>query len=665
MNRKEEEKILNEKLEIIRRQISALEREYNDLYSYTISRREDLRQERSNLKFNEVSSELKKINKKISQCNAINTKIKKLKISERSPYFACVNFDDDTFYLGKLGVKDESGLVVINDWRAPVANLYYNFETGPAFYMTPENEKIEGIIKNKKQYKIEKSNLVYCFETKVEVVDEILQRTLAENSSEHMKTIVASIQKEQNKIIRESSDKTIIVQGVAGSGKTSIALHRLAYLLYNNKDAKNKKTYILSPNKVFSNYISTVLPELGEKKSQDISLDEILNETFGDLISFSSKFEDVENFLKNEKKFELHKRKTSYDFYTNLKNYLASYFENIIEFKDVTIKKSSFEKEKIEKVFENTTGKTFFDKINQTANVLIDLINIQTPLSFGEENSIKHLLTLKLLAGIDKNHKNILSIYKNFLKSQNITLNGNKLSFDDAVNLLFIKNYIFGADKKLNAVHLVIDELQDYSPVALDVISQTFDCTKTALGDLYQKIDGTPDDNYPKIASQILNSDGEIYYLTKVYRSTKEIAQFSSDILEIKDIHFVSRAGEMVEINKTNNLEADLQNQIEKLKEKYKNIAVITKTYAQSCEIAKKLGIKIISPISQRYKTGVITTPAYLAKGLEFDAVIILDASESNYNSSLDAQQLYVAATRPLHKLIVNYSGELTHFIKK
>ena len=665
MNKKEEEKILNEKLQIIREQIAQLEEEYKEIYDYTITRREDLRQERSSLKFDEVSSELKRINKKISKCNAINTKIKKLKISEKSPYFACVNFDDENFYLGKLGVKDENGLVIINDWRAPIANLYYDFEIGPAFYMTPENKKIEGIIKNKKQYKIEKSKLIYCFETNVDVVDEILQQALAENSSQHMKTIVASIQKEQNKIIREEKNKTIIVQGVAGSGKTSIALHRLAYLLYNNKEFKNKKTFILSPNKVFSNYISTVLPELGEKKSQDLSMEEILNETFGNLIPHNSKYQDIELFLKNDKAFEYHNKITSLNFYLNLKTFLNSYFSNSLTFKDLKIKNSVFEKEKIEKFYNNLKCETLFEKIEQTADYLLGFIEIKTPLNSYEENSVKSFIILKLLKCIDKKDKNIISVYKKFLHTQNITRINKTFSFDDAINLLYIKNYIFGADKKLNAVHLVIDELQDYSPVALAIIKQIFNCTITALGDLYQKIDGSLDFETPKIANELLNGNGNVFNLKTVYRSTKQIAEFSSKILNITDTNFVNRNGKAVVINKLTSPVLEIQKQLDELKKSYKNIAVITKTHAQSCEIAKNLGIKIISPISQKYKTGIITTPAYLAKGLEFDAVIIADASENIYKTDLDAQQLYVASTRALHELIINYNDKLTPFIKK
>lgn len=660
-----DEKILDEKLEIIRRQIEQLEKEYKLAYDYTISRREDLRQERSSLKFNEVSSELKKINKNILRCNAINSKIKKLKISERSPYFASVKFDGEEYFFGKLGVKDEIGQVVINDWRAPIASLYYDFETGPAFYTTPGFGKIEGVIENKKQYKIENSKLVYSFETNVDVVDEILQRTLAENSSDKMKTIVSTIQKEQNKIIRENAGSTLVVQGVAGSGKTSIALHRVAYLLYNNKEFKNKKAFIFSPNKVFSNYISTVLPELGEKKASDTSLEQILNETFGDLVSFRSKFEDIEKFFKDEKYYEDHKIKTSLNFYFSLKEFLNRYFENKITFKTIKIKNLTFEKEKLDEIFTKKFSGTLSEKVEFLTNYLLEFVNIKTPLTADEENSIRHFVFLKILTFISASDKNILKIYSKFLKTQNLSLNKAKLSFDDAVNLLYIKNYIFGAEKKQSAMHLVIDELQDYSPVALDLISQIFDCPKTALGDLYQTVDGELNEKMPEVASEILKSTSEPVKLSTVYRSTKQIAQFASEILNIKNIKFVSRNGSNVQIRKTSNLSSAISSEIENLKQNYKNIAVITKTLKQAADISRQLNIKLLSPVSKRFKTGVIATPAYLSKGLEFDAVIVANASSENYKTELDRQNLYVACTRALHELIILHEKSLTKFIKK
>lgn len=665
MNRKEEEKILDEKLEIIRRQIASLEEEYKDLYNSTIEKRENLREERSSLKYNDVSSELKRINKYISKCNHINTKIKKLRISEKVPYFSCVKFSGDEFYFGKLGVKDENGLVIINDWRAPVASLYYDFETGPAYFLTPEGRKIEGIIENKKQYKIENSKLIYCFETNVEVVDEILQRTLAENSSSHMKTIVASIQKEQNKIIREPADKSIVVQGVAGSGKTSIALHRIAYLLYNNKEFKNKKVFILSPNKVFSNYISTVLPELGERKAEDISMEEILNETFGNLIPFSTKFSDIEAFLKNENLYNQHKIKISNQFYLDLKEFLKNYFVEAVKFKDLKIKNTVFEKDHLINLFNEKTDCSLFNQFEFLSNYIISLLNVKKPLTYDEENSLKPFIIAKLLKNVSADKKNIIKIYKEFLKTKGLTTRkGRKFSYDDAINLLFVKNYVFGPDKK-DAVHLVIDELQDLSPVCLDVINQIFNCTKTSLGDVYQKVDGSVDENLPKIASEILNANEEPIVLKTIYRSSKQIAEFSSNILNLKDVTLINRNGDDVEIVKTQNLNQTLSTQIEALKKKYKNIAVITKTFAEAYAISKAIGIKLISPISQRYKTGVVTTPAYLAKGLEFDAVIIANANSLNFATELDRQQLYVGCTRALHKLIINHSDKLTKFIRQ
>lgn len=671
MNKNNEEKILKSKIELIDNEQNKLQNQYNLLYEETINKRNELEKMRSSLKINEVDSELRKINRGISKCNKVNKSIQKLKILRKSPYFAYVKFNNEDYYIGKFGFQNKSnGKIEIFDWRAPVSSLFYDFEVGKAFYIVPGIAKIEGEIQNKKQYKIVNSNLVYCFETNINIEDEILQKTLAENSSESMKTIVASIQKEQNAIIRIPKDESIIVQGVAGSGKTSIALHRIAYLLYNNKkDMQSNNVLIFSPNKVFSSFISSVLPELGEKTTKETTFEELLNENFEGLVNFITRFENQELILKNNEIYKTHKIKTSLDFYNKLKTFLNDFLTKSFQAKAIKIKKGEFSKEQVIEFFSQARGNDFDEKIDSVASFVISILNVQSPLNFRQENSFKDILKSKLRSCLSKNAKNIVEIYNKFLKKnkmKGINIKG-KISFDDAVNLLYIKNFIYGTRPSPEITHVVIDEVQDYSPTALSIIAKTYPCTKTVLGDLSQTIDNENFNNYLEYAGSILNCENNVAILKTNYRSTCQIEEFSKLILGEKSESLIKRSGDDVSIIKTceNSLFETLAKQIENLQKKYNSIAIITKNLKQAFEISKSLNINLISPKSKRFKSGVVATPAYLSKGLEFDAVIVCDASEKNFSTNLDKQQLYVACSRPLHSLTIIYTDKLTKFIKQ
>lgn len=671
MNKIEEQRILDDKLSVIKNEITKLQNDYNSFYADTISKRDQLEKTRSSLKINEVKSELRKINHGISKCNRIDKKIRILNILKKSPYFAYVKFNGEDYYIGKFGFQNPtSGELEIFDWRAPISSLFYDFEVGNAFYVVPGIARIDGKIENKKQYKIEKSKLIYCFETNINIEDEILQKTLAENSSESMKTIVASIQKEQNAIIRCPKDQSIIVQGVAGSGKTSIALHRIAYLLYNNKkEMKSNNVLIFSPNKVFSSFISSVLPELGEKQAKETTFEQLLNESFKDIFNYNSKSESQELILKDENNFILYKTKTSLDFYNKLNVFLNSTLNKAFNAKNIKIKGLEFDSQQISELFKESKGRDFDEKIESVATYLLDYINIQSPLNFRQENTTLDILKSKLRACLSGDTKNIVELYNKFLKKNKLAAisTSKKVSYEDAINLLYVKNFIFGVRPNPEITHIVIDEVQDYSPAALSVIEKNYPCTKTVLGDYNQTIDGDEPNNYLEFANEILDCKNNIAILKTNYRSSLQIEKFSKSILNMESESSIKRNGDDVSIIKTSEKELfeTIKNKIAQLKQKFNSVAVITKNLKQAYEIAKNLNISLISPKSNRFKTGVVATPAYLSKGLEFDAVIVCDANENNFKSKLDARQLYVACSRPLHSLTIIHTQKLTPFIKK
>lgn len=593
------------------------------------------------------------------------------KAALKSPYFGSIDFDSNeegflSYKIGLKGIKEDTKIYVV-DWRAPFSELYYNFDVGYGEYFTGEN-LVTGNIKSKKQYKIENGKMIFCIESDIKIDDQVLQEVLAKTTSEKMKNIVSTIQKEQNAIIRKETSKNLIVQGVAGSGKTSIALHRIAYLLYKNRRTlQSSSILIISPNKFFSDYISNVLPELGEQNIAETVMDQILKEELNIKERIETKSEQVERLLNDEFEIKICGIKNSMQFCNDIQKFCNDFFnetfipsdvfyENFLICDAQTLKEMYLEKYK---------SRPVYLKINWIKDYLFYKAK-EFDLKYSKNAIEKDLKPMfKCL--------NIFSAYQTFLKEYyHLDFNQNKtIKFEDAIALLYIKQYIYGYTTFNNIKHLLIDEFQDYSPLNYKIINNMFPCIKTILGDVSQDVSGTQ----TKILENLKNLDStesEVITLNKSYRSTYEISSFANEIINRKNVDIVNRHGKNVQIVKYNsNMQIIdfINNCLNEFKNSnFKTIGILTKSIKQCEEINNILQNKIkythLTINTTQFQEGVMLAPTFLVKGLEFDAVIVLDADDENFKTEIDKQALYVACTRAMHDLKILFKNNLTKFIK-
>ncbi len=592
------------------------------------------------------------------------------KASLKSPYFGAIDFDSNeegflSYKIGLKGIKDGSTIYVV-DWRAPFSELYYNYDVGYGEYHTGLN-KVTGNIKSKKQYKIENGKIIFCIESDIKIDDQILQEVLAKTASEKMKNIVSTIQKEQNAIIRKETSNNLIVQGVAGSGKTSIALHRIAYLLYKHrKTLSSSSVLIISPNKFFSDYISNVLPELGEQNIAETVMDQILKEELSIKEKIETKSEQVERLLGDQFAIKICEIKNSMQFCEDIENFCNQYFDEIFNPTDIVYENFL--------ICDKETLKDMFVNKYKNRPVYLKLNWIKDYVSFKAQE-----FELKLnKSTLDKFFKpmfgqlNINNVYNEFLKRYyNLSfVKSTKINFEDAISLLFIKQYIYGHTTFNKIQHLLIDEFQDYSPLNYKLINNMFPCVKTILGDIGQDVSGTKTkilDNFNKLDSR----ESELITLNKSYRSSYEITTFANKIINRTNVDVVNRHGKNVQIVKYNNIEQKLnyiKRSVEELKnEDFKTIGILTKSIKLAQELndvlKDKLNYNYLTIDTTQFKDGVMLAPTFLVKGLEFDAVIVVDADDENFKTEIDKQALYVACTRAMHELRILYCGNLTKFI--
>lgn len=571
-----------------------------------------------------------------------------------SPYFGRVDFKEsgdessNSFYIGVNNLtKNGKELPLVCDWRAPVSSLFYDFEIGKASYES-EGGLFEGEISVKRQYKIEDGELKSAFNSSLNIGDEILKGVLSGNASSKMKTIITSIQKEQNKIIRTNITKNLLVQGVAGSGKTSIALHRIAYLLYNKKNLKAEDVLILSPNKIFSEYISDVLPELGEENVPQISFYEFAKDIIKDFkISVQKREQNIEDICNDISNLNVVAYKNTYEFYESLKQFCSVYFDLSFNPTDLKFGPHTIKGETLKKLYSETyKSKSPAIRINWLVDYIIDELNITKAVKEISEKIKKMLYPFFV-------DNNILNIYSNFLGniglSLKLTENG-ELKYEDVGAVLYIINEYFGILKQQNVKYLIIDEMQDYSFVIYDILEKIYPCQKIVLGDINQCIEKVMTyDDLLKL-QKLLNA--ELMELNNAYRSTYEITTFCNQIKQINSVP-LSRHGAEPEVIKTDNLNESVKEIINKHKNR-KSFAIITKSIKQAKDVYAKLYDidELTLNIDYFGKVGnICVMPSFLAKGLEFDVVIVADYNESNFANNFDKNLLYVSCTRALHEL--------------
>jgi DNA helicase-2/ATP-dependent DNA helicase PcrA len=598
-----------------------------------------------------------------------------------SPYFGRIDFaryDETTaksYYIGIHSFTNEKNFeILIYDWRAPISSLFYDFEIGKAFFMAPIG-RIDGEISLKRQYKIKDSVMQYMIESSININDDILQKELSSTSDEKMKNIVATIQKEQNVIIRNDTSNILIIQGVAGSGKTSIALHRVAFLLYKFKKTLNSKNIlIISPNKVFADYISNVLPELGEEEILEIGFDEIAEKQIGTQYKFQTFYQQVSELIDevDDAIVERIKFKATIDFVKELDAFLehanTEYFIPAdIEFDTVSISKDYLMRRY-----------TAYNKIpiQQRLDLLASDIIESSRTSDGK--MLKSYATRKIKSDIQKMFKSedALTLYKDFYhhigKPEMFHFKESQtFEFADVFPFIYVKIFFNGTENYHYVKHLLVDEMQDYTPIQYAVLSKLFKCKMTILGDSSQSVNPYSSTSLEEINKVFTEAD--CVELCKSYRSTFEITNFAQKIQKNKKLIPIERHGEEPMITQCTDKSDELdkvKNAItEFLKSSFSSLGIICKTQEQADEVYKTMkssGFKIslLDGESKEFKNGIIITPSFIAKGLEFDQVIIPFVCEETYKTDLDKSMLYVACTRAMHKLDLTYSGTVTSLLK-
>ncbi len=594
---------------------------------------------------------------------------KKLCQIKNRPYFASIIFKDDkgkifNIYISLTYLNDKKLNNILYDWRSPICSLFYDYEIGECEYTAPGGV-YAGELKRKRQYKIENGKLVGVFDNSLNIDDEVLQEVLATESSDKMKNVVNTIQQEQNKVIRNLEDNNLIVQGIAGSGKTTVALHRIAFLLYRLKNLTSNNILIFSPNSVFAEYISDVLPSLGE--------DNTLQTTFNDYLSFFIKeYKDVETFTDFVSRYytykednpELVKYKQSDQIITDLNNYLNDYIFNckfmgpVIE-NEVNI---VTEEELNEMLHSKYDRLPLFERIDEMSK------NLSSNFYRGSNKKAKIFGKLmKEEANFSKDYK---EIYKNFWFSKycnfNVTdvevnqfIKKDVINYEDALLFSYIKGILEGFPYEGNIKQVVIDEAQDYNKLQYIIISKIFQRADfTILGDVNQNIN--PYYNYKSLEelADIFKGDTKYLELLKTYRSSPEIIAYTNKILNLKHVNAIRRENNKPVIFRKNldNLKISLIYDISHLQEEYKSTAIITKDNREAeklYELLKEdIQISLVDSTTKNFKKNLIIIPAYVAKGLEFDSVIIYNDRDNSYRKN-ERNLLYVACTRCQHELYI------------
>lgn len=692
----------------------------------------------------------------------IDVKLRNLVAAKSRPYFARIDFAENSksaaekLYIGKMSlIRDEDQKLIIVDWRAPVANLYYEGRLGDASYDCPDG-KIEGTLKLKRQFSIDNGRLNEIFDIDITTNDEFLQSCLGANADNRLKDIVSTIQAEQNAIVRADMWKPLIVQGAAGSGKTTIALHRIAYLIYNyEKTFVPENFMIIAPNKLFLNYISEVLPELGVERVRQTTFEEFAQDLIGKRFKLRDANEKllafVDHTLSQEEKNRLalvrktSEFKASMHFMEAIETYLKGIEENFIPKEDFKVGKIIIYKyeelngffinqykmwpiaRRINEIKKNLKTRLYSrmqavtDQLYEKCDRKITQIKAAMPDDEKRRKLITQVILKRdqILANAEKLAKKSMDeyikkisklspyeYYKEFINNaeefekavspwlsddvcefaRSYTadiLKSGYLEIEDLAPIIYLKFRIYGMDEKIPVKHVVIDEAQDFSAFQIYVLKRIIkDSSFTILGDLNQGIHsyrGIRDWN--EITKYVFSDrKNEFLTLEQSYRTTVEIMDAANTVLDkIKDREVnkgrpVIRHGEPVRITQLpdkNEIINEIARNISDFRGlSYKSVAVICKTLKECKEVYSKLSkriddVSLITGKEDVYKSGTVVLPSSLAKGLEFDGVIIYNADSSSYTEDeLDIKLLYVAMTRPLHKLYIYYTGELTPLLK-
>jgi ATP-dependent DNA helicase UvrD/PcrA len=598
-----------------------------------------------------------------------------------SPYFGRIDIrnghgeDVRPTYIGIHSLPDpDVEAYLVHDWRAPISSMFYEFELGPAHFDAPAG-RTECNVLRKRQYRIEKKVLKFMLETSLNIQDEILQEELSRASDDKMKNIVATIQRDQNAIIRNDQSHTLIIQGAAGSGKTSIALHRIAFLLYKYKDSiRSDDILIVSPNKVFAHYISQVLPELGEEMIQETTMEALASELLDDKVKFQTFSEQVSILLNgsDEKYDQRIQYKATSGFLQRLEEYGRLVRSSKVNATEVKIGMLTLDAEWIDARFRMCAGRSTGEQITEVLNAIVEHMRNQRGKNVVGKERTRVRAELKRMVATTT----LKSAYKDFYAwlgepQMFKPVKGGKYEYSDVFPLIYLKMLMGGPSAMNHIKHVVIDEMQDYTPIQYQVIGNLYPCKKTILGDHNQSVSPLSSSSAETIQEILLSS--ECTYMHKSYRSTFQITELAQTIHRNPDLIPIERHGEKPVIIACDDAKQEVSHICQAirafLESDYNSLGIICKTQEQADWLYAQLEdgrdeIHLLDAHSTAFSNGVVIASAYLAKGLEFDQVVVPFCCNTEYNTVIDRHMLYVACTRAMHKLTLTHTAELSRFLK-
>ena len=600
---------------------------------------------------------------------------KRFKKMQDSPFFGRVDFrydgdeEAETFYIGIGNLSESAGsLPLVYDWRAPVSGLFYDYDKGPASYEAPSGI-FEGEVTSKWQYKIRKGKMLYEFESDVKIDDEILGAELGSNGEVQLKNIVRTIQKEQNEIIRNTKDKIMVIQGAAGSGKTSVALHRIAYLLYHDREnLKSSNVLILSPNGVFADYISHILPELGEENIREMSFDLFAYRELQDIVGdCEDRYDQIEHTVLNPKIQDICREKQSPEFVSKLDGFVLRLEDELMNFRDVEYRGCTLsEKEIIDLFYFKFLDVPLLSRMHSVAEYFIDQVETLRDRDLSDEEREEVMECFRSMYET----RDCYVLYSRFLEKEgyrplpHCQIEKRRLRYEDVYPVLYLKYTLYQCRNHHGIKHVVVDEMQDYSWIQYLLIHKMFPCRMTILGDKAQTMEDETQDVL-KFLPKIFGKDIRKIVMIRSYRNTMEVAQYANHLTGIEDMELFERHGEPVDERTFSSTEEALETVLEKWlnrREEFETEALIflTEREAEHAFLYIEKRLKEIAPEaenqlcymnrdSQSFKKGLTVTTFYLAKGLEFDQVFGI--FEEDRESGLQCQAKYITATRALHEL--------------
>ena len=600
---------------------------------------------------------------------------KRFKKMQDSPFFGRVDFrydgdeEAETFYIGIGNLSESAGsLPRVYDWRAPVSGLFYDYDKGPASYEAPSGI-FEGEVTSKWQYKIRKGKMLYEFESDVKIDDEILGAELGSNGEVQLKNIVRTIQKEQNEIIRNTKDKIMVIQGAAGSGKTSVALHRIAYLLYHDREnLKSSNVLILSPNGVFADYISHILPELGEENIREMSFDLFAYRELKDIVGdCEDRYDQIEHTVLNPKIQDICREKQSPEFVSKLDGFVLRLEDELMNFRDVEYRGCTLsEKEIIDLFYFKFLDVPLLSRMHSVAEYFIDQVETLRDRDLSDEEREEVMECFRSMYET----RDCYVLYSRFLEKEgyrplpHCQIEKRRLRYEDVYPVLYLKYTLYQCRNHHGIKHVVVDEMQDYSWIQYLLIHKMFPCRMTILGDKAQTMEDETQDVL-KFLPKIFGKDIRKIVMNRSYRNTMEVAKYANHLTGIEDMELFERHGEPVDERTFSSTEEALEFVLEKWlnrREEFETEALIflTEREAEHAFLYIEKRLKEIAPEaenqlcymnrdSQSFKKGLTVTTFYLAKGLEFDQVFGI--FEEDRESGLQCQAKYITATRALHEL--------------